>query len=149
LCLAWTGLILLLTGELLLLRLPYDAWADLPLEGFTARLLWLLQKGAVPTLATAVFVTTSLRWNVIREEFHRIRQESTQRLISSRWLALHLAMIVPLLWGTVAKGKGRLTSLTSWEAWLIAWAVMGFAAFLTWCFAVLPPRFWVLSLIHI
>jgi len=145
-CLAWTGLILLLTGELLLLRLPYDAWADLPLEGFTARLLWLLQKGAVPTLATAVLVTISLRWNVVREEFHRIRQESTQRLISSRWLGLHLAMIVPLLWGTVAKEKGRLTSLTSWEAWLIAWAVMGFAAFLTWCFAVLPPRFWVRSL---
>jgi exosortase E/protease (VPEID-CTERM system) len=138
------GLALLLLGELILLRLPYayDGSAD---DGFAAQLLAFVRHGVVPAFTTGIILAALLSWHILREELTAVTQESRGGIISFRWLGLHLVLITPLVIGTVAREKSwiTLTSLESRSEWLFAWALIGFAALITWSFAALPPRFWV------
>jgi exosortase E/protease (VPEID-CTERM system) len=139
-----SGLALLLAGELILLRLPYT-YVGRTHDRFGAQLLTFVQHGFEPFFTTGIILAALLSWHTLREELTAVTQESTDGAISFRWLGLHLVLITPLVIGTVAREKSwiTLTSLESWIQWLCVWALIGFAALVTWCFAALPPHFWL------
>lgn len=138
----WAGFALLLAGELVVLTLPFHAEADLAQSAWWVRLLIYLQESLRPAFATGAATAVFLSWSVLREEFQRALAEGPRRVISPRWLAVHLALLGALILGSLARRDGRLTSVGAWEGWLLAWVAIAVAALTSWCFAAMPPRFW-------
>jgi exosortase E/protease (VPEID-CTERM system) len=139
---AWAGLVALLAGELVALTLPFHAEADLAASARWVQLLIYLQESLRPAFATGAAAAVFLSWSAIREEFQRTLAEGPRRVISIRWLAIHLVLLGALILGSLARRDGRLTSVTSWEGWLLGWSVIAIATLASWCFAAMPPRFW-------
>ena len=143
--LLWTGLVLLLVAELVVLTLPFNPFnlpGTLEEKGFWAGVLLIGQSGIRPTFITAIAATIFLSRPVLQQEFRRVLNESPKQIISARWLAAHLVLLGLLIFGTRAQGV-RLTSMADWEGWLFLWGVLACGALATWLFSALPPRFWV------
>jgi exosortase E/protease (VPEID-CTERM system) len=138
----WAGFALLLAGELVVLTLPFHAEADLAHSAWWVRLLIYLQESLRPAFATGAATAVFLSWSVLREEFQRALAAGTRRVISWRWLAVHLVLLGVLILGSLARRDGRLTSVGAWEGWLLAWMILAAAALTSWCCAAMPPRFW-------
>ena len=139
---AWAGLIALLAGELVVLTLPFHAETDLADSARWVQLLIYLQESLRPAFATGAATAIFFSWSVLREEFQRTVEAAPRRVISLRWLAVHLALLGALILGTLARRDGRLTSIGAWEGWLLAWSAIALATLASWCFAAMPPRFW-------
>jgi exosortase E/protease (VPEID-CTERM system) len=135
----WGGLVFLLVGELVILTLPFDPTAME--EGTWATFLGTFQRGIRPTFITAAVASVFFSWPVLQREFHRVLDESPDRIISARWFAAHLTLLGMLVVGTRLLSI-RLLSVSAWEGWLLLWILLFAAALTTWLFSALPPRFW-------
>jgi exosortase E/protease (VPEID-CTERM system) len=139
--LLWSGLVVLLLAELVILTLPFDP-RNLAQEGFWAGAMYTAQLGIRPTFITAVVATIFFSWPVLLQEFRTVLDESPDRIASARWFTAHLALLALLVLGTRAHAT-RLNSIETWEGWLLLWIVMSLAALATLLFSALPPRFYV------
>jgi exosortase E/protease (VPEID-CTERM system) len=126
--------------ELVALAPPFDTAADLG-ANWQGHMLFLLQHGFRPAFITGFIAAIFFGWPVLIDE---LRQTSEQLRTggSARWLMLHIALIVPLVFGSLAKRPGRLTSVAGGEVWVLGWAALGSGALITLALAALPIRFW-------
>ena len=139
--LLWSGLVLLLVAELIVLTLPFDTNAGVSEKGTWATFLGTLQHGIRPTFITVAVASAFFSWPVLQREFHRVLDESPDRLISPRWFAIHLVFLLLLAAGT-ALPTLRPPSVSAWEGLLLLWVLLSVGALITWLFTMLPPRFW-------
>jgi exosortase E/protease (VPEID-CTERM system) len=135
----WSGLVSLLVAELVILTLPFDPTAME--EGPWATFLGTFQRGIRPTFITVAVASVFFSWPVLQRQFHRVLDESPDRIISPRWFAAHLVLLGMLVVGTRLLSI-RLVSVSAWEVWLLLWILLSAAALTTWLFTALPPRFW-------
>jgi exosortase E/protease (VPEID-CTERM system) len=140
--LLWGGLVSLLVAELVVLTLPFDPTASVPDTGIWAAFLGAVQRGIRPTFITVAVASVFFSWPVLQREFHRVLDESPDRITSGRWFTAHLVLLALLILGTRAQAT-RLSSIKAWEGWLLLWIILSLAALLTWLFSALPPRFWI------
>ena len=136
----WGCLLALLAVELVVLAPPFDTAADLG-ASWQGHMLFMLQHGFRPAFITGFIAAAFFGWPVFIDELHQT-SEQPRTGGSARWLMLHLALIVPLVIGSLAKRPGRLTSVAGGEVWVLGWAMLGFGALITLVLAALPIRFW-------
>jgi exosortase E/protease (VPEID-CTERM system) len=134
-------LFIVLVIEIVLLTPPFDTSVDLAGSG-QGRLLFTIQHALRPTIITAAIAFIFLNWPQLRSELGDLVEEPRDRKIAARWLMLHFALLVPLVFGSIAKRPGRLSSLLNGETWLFGWIIFGSAAFVALGLAALPLRFW-------
>jgi exosortase E/protease (VPEID-CTERM system) len=139
----WAVLVGMLVAEMVALRLPYDSRADFPHRSFGAQLLLFFQQSVEPTFTTALVVASFLSIETLREELRRVSATDGRGLVSWPWLLIHLGFLAPLIAGTIARQQGHLSTVGAWEGWLLLWAILGCGALVAWCFAILPPVFWM------
>jgi exosortase E/protease (VPEID-CTERM system) len=134
-------LAIVLVLEIVLLTPPFDTSVDLAGSG-QGRLLFAIQHALRPTIVTATIAFIFLNWPQLRTELAELVEEPGDRKIAAKWLMLHFALLVPLIFGSVAKRPGRLSSLLNGETWLFGWIIFGSVAFGALALAALPLRFW-------
>ena len=137
----WSALALLLAFELVVLTLPFNPREGFVGSGFWTGALFFAEQGIRPAFITGAAAAILLSRQVLQREFRRILNESSGRVASARWLAVHLLILGVLIFGTESP-RVTLTSITNWEVWLLLWSMVASAALVTWLFCVLPPRFW-------
>jgi exosortase E/protease (VPEID-CTERM system) len=132
---------MVLVLECTFLTPPFDTSADLAGSG-QGRLLFTIQHALRPTIITAAIAFIFLNWPELRKELDELVEESWDRKIAVKWLMVHFALLVPLVFGSIAKRPGRLSSLVNGETWLFGWIILGSAALAALALAALPLRFW-------
>ncbi len=144
LTLRWALLVSLLAAELVALTLPFDARAVLEHRGGIIGLVFGLEGNLRTVFITGSAVVIFFSWEVARDEFCRVFDESGDRAITSfNWLGAHFIVLVPLVVGTLARRNGYLGDPARPVLWLCAWIILGLAAVTTWGAAAMPVRFWV------
>jgi exosortase E/protease (VPEID-CTERM system) len=134
-------LFVVLVLEIMFLTPPFDTSIDLGGSG-QGRLLFSIQHALRPTIITAAIAFIFLNWTQLRNELGELVEEPQDRKIAAKWLLLHFTLLVPLVFGSIAKRPGRLSTLMNGETWLFGWIILGSAAFAAFGLAALPLRFW-------
>jgi exosortase E/protease (VPEID-CTERM system) len=134
-------LFIVLVLESVFLTPPFDTSLDLSGSG-QGRLLFTVQHALRPTIVSAAIAFIFLNWPQLRSELGELVEEPGDRKIAAKWLMVHFALLVPLLFGSLVKRPGRLSSLLSGETLLFGWIILGSAAFVAFGLAALPLRFW-------
>jgi len=127
--------------ECIFLTPPFDTALDLGGSG-EGRLLFTIQHALRPTIITAAIAFIFLNWPELRRELDELVEEPGDRKLAAKWLMVHFALLVPLVFGSIAKRPGRLSSLMNGETWLFGWIILGSAASAALALAALPLRFW-------
>src|SRR5262249_32526433 len=133
-------LFILLVLELVFLTPPFDTSIDLAGSG-QGRLLFTIQHALRPTIITAAIAFIFLNWPELRNELGELHEEPGDRAVAAKWLMVHFVLLVPLVYGSLAKSPGRLSSLLNGETWLFGWIILGSAALAALGLAALPLRF--------
>jgi len=139
---AWAALGLVLICEFVVLTLPYDSDVDFARRDLVTRLLGSFQQSLRPAFITGVLAAAFLSRRALREEFQSAISLGRSRSISWPWLGLHLSLLAAMVFGTVHRRAGQLTSVAGWEGWLALWAMLALVAMAAWCLALAPPPFW-------
>jgi exosortase E/protease (VPEID-CTERM system) len=132
---------IVLVLEIVFLTPPFDTSIDLAGSG-RGRLLFSIQHALRPTIITAAIAFIFLNWPQLRSELGKLVEEPGDRKIAAKWLMVHFALLVPLVFGSIVKRPGRLSSLLSGETLLFGWIIFGSVAFVAFGLAALPLRFW-------
>ena len=134
-------LFIVLVLEIVLLTPPFDTSIDLAGSG-QGRLLFTIQHALRPTIVNAVIAFIFLNWPQLRSELGELVEWPGDRKIAAKWLMVHFALLVPLVFGSIVKRPGRLSSLLNGETFLLGWLILGSVAFVALGLAALPLRFW-------
>ena len=134
-------LFVVLVLEIMFLTPPFDTSIDLGRSG-QGRLLFSIQHALRPTIITAAIAFIFLNCTQLRNELNELVEEPQDRKVAAKWLLLHFTLLVPLVFGSIAKRPGRLSTLMNGETWLFGWIILGSATLATLGLAALPLRFW-------
>lgn len=136
-----SALAAMLIAELVILTLPFNARVSFADDSLGGAALIFCQRGIRPAFVTGIVALMFLNWPTLRREFYRALHESQGKIISTRWIGIHLLIAGVLFFGTRSQGV-YLNSIVDWALWLLLWLVLAVASFVTLLFGALPPRFW-------
>ncbi len=142
--LVWLALAVLFAIEMVSLTLPFNADARMTDPSLSTQLLLGFQHSLRPVFLTGVAVMLLMSWKSLREELVGTLVElGSSRLLSWRWLGLHLLCLVFLVGSTLLRRASPAASTLEWQLGLIFWALVAVVALISWCCTLLPPNFWL------
>jgi len=142
--LVWLALTVLFAIEMVSLTLPFNADARMTDPSLSTQLLLGFQHSLRPVFLTGVAVMLLMSWKSLREELLGTLMElGPSRLLSWRWLGLHLLCLAFLGGSTLLRRASPAASTLEWQLGLIFWALVALVALISWCCTLLPPNFWL------
>jgi exosortase E/protease (VPEID-CTERM system) len=137
----WIGLVVLLAAEATLLSIRFDTGTVSQGHGGWGHLIARYFRFVPQVGLVAVLACILMCWVWLRDELRRELSVTRARSIVAPVVA-HLALcslFTGLTWKVL---EGEIDAGPMPLAWVAGWAAAGLAMLATWCWAVLPPRFW-------